>query len=176
MSLLDDLGLADDVAAVPETRPVAPEPGTISLRDAALNQGHPSFSTPGRPMQDAIRDLGVARATVVLREAIQQIWGGAPATMPMAALLMTAPVEDSAHVDTLNTLLNLVVPERIAGRILTLVQRRAAAFLTEHLSWQARLADEGVPYPEMERRALLGEFDLSGPLPSTFDLATMSFR
>lgn len=161
---LDDLGIAPATPSRPT--PPRPEPGTTTLREAAL-------ASP--ILQDTIASLGLIEATAVLRAAIHQIWSKRPDRKPVVAALMSAAVEDVTHIEALATTLGLRLPERVAARILELTRRRAQAFLDAHLYWQGRLADEGVGREEMDRRASLGEFDASGPLDSRFDLTTMTF-
>lgn len=167
---LVDLGVEPGTEPGPHQRPrfARPDPGAVTIGEAAR-------TSTGRGLQAIVADLGVEQATRCLRRAIQQIWGNRPDLMPAHAVLMSIDITGQANHESLRTLLGVVFAERTANRVITLTRRHADAFLTEHAAWQPRLADEGVTYAEMERRALLGEFDRSGPLPSRFDLATLSY-
>lgn len=129
----------------------------------------------GVVLADFVADLGVRATVLLLRDAISQIWARNPSSTPFPVIIAAAPVEGVSDVEALDALLAAKFPTRVANRILEVLRRRALVFLDTYPAWQARLADEGVAYPEMERRGLHGEFDESGPLKSRFNLTTMSF-
>lgn len=174
---LGDLGLDVEEEAAPSwaasttAAPSVPAevPDRVSLRDAVL-------ADPDARFQRVLANLGVREATACMAAAVHQIWGRRPDLRPIAATLMTVETEDRHPVDALADLLRLAFPGTIAPRVITLTVRHGDHFLDRHLAWQGDLADEGVDYEDMKRRAFFGEFDATGPRHSLFDIATMSFR
>lgn len=175
---LDDLGIeatepprrspyaTPTPTAVP-TEEAVPDDGMLTLRDADAASKRPAIA-------DLVRALGVAAATRCLGDAVHQIWGRRPEAMPGGAVLAAADY-DGDPVAALDFLLRLRLPDHTSLRVIALARRHGDQWLVDHAAWDAIWADEGVAYPEMERRAFFGEIDSTGPRESRFDLATMTF-
>lgn len=162
---LADLGLGTAFADEPPVVEEVAEPGRQSLREAVLVD-------PAGRLAWTVAHLGVHFAGECLAAATRQMWGRRPEVMPSAVAVMTEGA-GREPVERLDVLLGLSFSPRVCARILVLTQRHAQAFLDRFPSWHGQLADEGVSVEEMTRRSHLGEFDQSGPLPSTFDLSTL---